>query len=49
LSLKTFANHERGVLISYLLFGKCAGHLFKESEMDHHGKFPIDDEIEENL
>lgn len=49
LSLNAFIYREHGVLIAYLLCGKCANHIFKESEKNPLGKLPIHDEIEKNL
>lgn len=49
LSLNAFIFRERGVLIAYLLCGKCAGHIFRESKKNPFGKLPIHDEIEKNL
>lgn len=46
LSVNTFIFREHGVLIAYLLCGKCARHIFKESETNPHGKLAIHDEIE---
>ena len=49
LSLNAFIFREHGVLIGYLLCGKCAGHIFRESEKNPNRKLPIHDEIEKNL
>lgn len=49
LSLNAFIFREHGVLIAYVLCGKCAGHIFRESQKDPHRKLPIHDEIEKNL
>ena len=49
LSLNAFIFREHGVLIAYLLCGKCAGHIFRESQKNPHRKLPIHDEIEKNL
>ena len=49
LSLNAFIFREHGVLIAYLLCGKCARHIFKESETNPFGKLAVHDEIEKNL
>lgn len=49
LSVNTFIFDEHGVLIAYLLCGKCARHIFKESETNPHGNRAIHDENEKNL
>jgi hypothetical protein len=49
LSLNAFIYREHGVLIAYVLCGKCAGHIFRESKKNPFGKLPIHDEIEKNL
>ena len=49
LSLNAFIFREQGVLIAYLLCGKCAGRIFRESQKNPHRKLPIHDEIEKNL
>lgn len=49
LSLNAFIYREHGVLIAYMLCGKCANHIFKEAETNPHGQLPIHDEIEKNL
>ena len=49
LSLNAFIFREHGVLIAYLLCGKCARHIFKESETNPYGKLAVHDEIEKNL
>lgn len=49
LSLNAFIYRDHGVLIAYMLCGKCANHIFKESETNPFGKLPIHDEIEKNL
>lgn len=49
LSLNAFIFREHGVLIAYLLCGKCAGQIFRESQKNPHRKLPIHEEIEKNL
>jgi hypothetical protein len=49
LSVNAFMYRDHGVMIAYLLCGKCARHIFKESETNPHGQLPIHDEIEKNL
>ena len=49
LSLNAFIFREHGVLIAYLLCGKCARHIFRESQKNPHRKLPIHEEIEKNL
>ena len=49
LSLNAFIFREHGVLIGYVLCGKCANHIFRESKKDALRKLPIHDEIERNL
>lgn len=48
-SLNAFIYREHGVLIAYLLCGKCANHIFKQSEKDPYSQTPLHDEIEKNL
>ena len=48
-SLNAFIFREHGVLIAYLLCGKCASHIFRESEKNPYRQLPIHDEIEKNL
>ena len=38
-----------GVLIAYLLCGKCATYIFKEAEKDPNAQTPLHNEIEKNL
>ena len=49
LSLNTFIFREHSVLIAYMLCGKCAGHIFRESQKNPYRKLPIHDEIEKSL
>jgi hypothetical protein len=49
LSLNAFIYREHGVLIAYLLCGKCANHIFRHSETNPLGQLPIHTEIEKNL
>jgi hypothetical protein len=49
LSLNAFIYREHGVLIAFLLCGKCAKHIFKESEIDPVTPTALHDEIEKNL
>ncbi|HLA95998.1 MAG TPA: hypothetical protein VK612_09770 [Pyrinomonadaceae bacterium] len=49
LSLNAFIFREHGVLIAYLLCGKCAKFIFKESKKDDFGPTPLHIEIEKNL
>jgi hypothetical protein len=49
LSLNAFIFREHAVLIAYVLCGKCANHIFRESEKNPHRKLAIHDEIEKNL
>ena len=49
LSLNAFMYREHGMLIAYLLCGKCANHIIRESKKDALRKLPIHDEIEKNL
>src|SRR5690348_5340668 len=49
LSLNAFIFREHGVLIAYLLCGKCARHIFRESEKDPYTPTPLHAEIEKNL
>jgi len=48
--LKGSGSREHGVLISYLLCGKCARHIFPESEKNpYDGQTALHTEIEKNL
>ena len=49
LSINAFIFREHGVLIAYVLCGKCAGLILRESKKNTFGKLPIHDEIEKNL
>lgn len=49
LSLNAFMFREHGVLIAYMLCGKCAGHILRESKKNPFTKLPPHDEIEKNL
>lgn len=49
LSLNAFIFREHGVLIAYLLCGKCATYIFKEAEKDPNAQTPLHNEIEKNL
>ena len=49
LSLNAFIFREHGVLIAYMLCGKCAGHILRESKKVPRQKLPIHEEIERNL
>jgi len=49
LSINAFIFREHGVLIAYLLCGKCARHIFRESEKDPDAPTTLHSEIEKNL
>jgi hypothetical protein len=49
LSLNTFFYREHGVIIAYMLCGKCAKQAIKLSEATHPGTTPLHQEIEKNL
>ncbi len=50
LSLNTFIFRDHGVLIAYLLCGKCARRIIRESETNPFAKTtPLHTEIEKNL
>ncbi|MGD9564428.1 MAG: hypothetical protein AB7F88_19485 [Pyrinomonadaceae bacterium] len=49
LSLNAFIYRDHGVLICYLLCGKCAKWIFKRSETDPHGQTELHVEIEKTL
>ena len=49
LSLNAFIYREHGVLIAYLLCGKCANHIFQESKTNPFGQTELHGEIEKNL
>ena len=49
LSLNAFIFREHGVLIAYLLCGKCAKHIFRESEKNPNTQTTLHTEIEKTL
>lgn len=49
LSLNAFIFREHGVLIAYLLCGKCARHIFKEAEKNPFSQTALHTKIEKNL
>ena len=50
LSLNAFIFREHGVLIAYLLCGKCARYIFRETERNPlSGQTPLHTQIETNL
>jgi hypothetical protein len=49
LSLNAFIYREHGVLIGYLLCGKCANYIFQESKTNPYGQTDLHTEIEKNL
>jgi hypothetical protein len=49
LSLNAFIFREHGVLIAYLLCGKCAKYILKTSKKNPYGTTPLHTEIEKNL
>lgn len=49
LSLNAFIYREHGVLIGYMLCGKCAHHIHSEAQKGGYAKLAIHDEIEKNL
>jgi len=49
LSLNAFIYRDHGVLIAYLLCGKCASYIFKESEKDPYSQTELHTVIEKNL
>jgi hypothetical protein len=49
LSLNAFIFREHGVLIAYLLCGKCANYIVNEAEKKPFSKTALHGEIEENL
>ena len=48
-SLNAFIYRDHSVLIAYLLCGKCAKHIFKQSEKDPYSQTPLHTAIEKNL
>ena len=49
LSVNAFIYRERGVLIGYVLCGRCAKQIFKASQRNPHKQIPLHDQIEANL
>ena len=49
LSLNAFIFREHGVLIAYLLCGKCATYIIDESKKNPYTTTPLHGEIEKNL
>jgi hypothetical protein len=49
LSLNAFIFREHGVLIAYLLCGKCARFIMQESEKNPYTQTPLHKEIEKTL
>lgn len=49
LSLNAFIFREHGVLIAYLLCGKCARYIIDESKRNPYATTPLHFEIEKNL
>jgi hypothetical protein len=49
LSLNAFIYRDHGVLIAYLLCGKCAQHIFKEAETNPIDPTDLHNVIEKNL
>ncbi len=49
MSLNAFIFREHGVLIAYLLCGKCAKHIFKESETNPLRQTDLHNTIEKTL
>ena len=49
LSLNAFIYREHGVLIAYLLCGKCANYIFQASKTNPIGQTELHTEIEKNL
>ena len=49
LSLNAFIFREHGVLIAYLLCGKCAKFIFQQSKESPHSQTELHTEIEKNL
>src|SRR6476619_1173596 len=48
LSLNAFIYRDHGVLIAYLLCGKCASYIFQESKRDSFSQTDLHVEIEKN-
>lgn len=49
LSLNAFIYRERGVLIGYLLCGRCAKKIFRAAKKNPYQQIPLHDTIEANL
>jgi len=49
LSLNAFIYRERGVLIGYLLCGRCAGKIMKDAEKNPYQETALHAKIEKNL
>lgn len=49
LSLNAFIFREHGVLIAYLLCGKCARYIFREAETNPNTQTELHNQIEKNL
>ena len=49
LSLNAFIYHERGVLIGYLLCGRCAGKIMTDAKKNPYQQTALHTKIEENL
>ena len=49
LSLNAFIFRDHGVLIAYMLCGKCAKYIFRESEKNPYSQTALHNEIEKNL
>ena len=49
LSLNAFIYRERGVLIGYLLCGRCAGKIMSDAKKNPHKETALHAEIEKNL
>ena len=49
LSLNAYIYREHGVLIAYMLCGRCANYIMQESKTNPHGPTPLHAEIEKNL
>ena len=49
LSLNAFIYREQGVLIGYLLCGRCAGKIMRDAEKNPYQQTALHSKIEENL
>ena len=49
LSLNAFIYRPRGVLIGYMLCGRCAKEIFKAAKKNPYTQIPLHTKIEENL